>query len=243
MKKFNSIIDMTSWFDNRSFDDEVSYIKSFSSQKIACASKQCNVFNVFCNEYIDTSLLMSNLDEVIELEKKLLLSESDGEVYEVWSLDRPKLLIWQKRLLKVGEEYYWFCHILPEMNISRVLFNNDNIIREWDFVEPVKFTQQELTIIYLCVHGFSNVQIGELLWIDKSTVKGHIYNKIGHKLTNAGYVAHTKERIIDICLSKGLGSHMPSVLAQRLKPTTALIVNKEPLTIAPTSFSNELDLR
>lgn len=243
MKTFNSIEDMKIWFTNRSMDDDISYIKSIS-QQVLISSNAARAFNIYDGEFLDTSLILSEIDDVVKVDNEIIASNLNGFVYELWSLDVPQMLYWNKRLLKVGEQIYLLqeLHPLADSNV-RSIVGSLMVKRKWSLKDVKEnFTQKERAIMYLSIHGMSTKQVAEVLFVSPGTIKGHIWDKIRHKMCNLGYEAHSKELVVETANLLGMGDSMPPILISRISPTTKLIKSYTNCVV-DFNQSNEFDLR
>lgn len=91
MKNFTSVEEMKAWFINRNLSDDVCYIKSFT-QQIIVSSIAAKPFNIYDGEFLDTSLILSEIREIIAIDKEIIQSCTNGFSYELWSLDTPQIL-------------------------------------------------------------------------------------------------------------------------------------------------------
>lgn len=241
MKYFTDLNALRLWFDARVLDDETAYVKD-SSNKVICASEICSALNIYVNENLDNSLLMSNIIQMQALEDKLVKLNKSGVVYEIWNLEKPKLMFWEKKILQVGTEKYFLCQLSPLLtNINKSLLHKTSVIRNWSYPQiTATFTEKELSVLYLSINGFSSQQIGEFLYLSPGTIKTHLYNKVGTKLREFGFQTTSKQQILDAAIELGLDESMPSYIVKKLTPSTDLIRINDGIIRVNLS---ELDLR
>lgn len=232
---------MKAWFSNRIFDDDICYIKSIQ-QDVLIASPSAATLNIYDNEHLDTSLIMSNIEEVISLDSQLINDQKSGLAYELWLLDRPRMLYWEKHLLCVGRNFYIFQELHPAVDTSnRSIFGAITVRRDFHYPNiKYKFTEKELAIMYLLIHGMTIKQVAELMFISAGTVKGHVWDKIRIKFMNLGFDVPSKDLVVEVGCILGMGDVMPSILIPKIKTSTKFIKTYNQL-IEVTH--NELDLR
>lgn len=243
MKSFNSIKEMVSWFNSRLFDDDIAFIKNLN-QDVIVATDAANVLNVFSGEKLDTSLVLSSIDEISKVDQEMIAKKESGLVYELWTFERPQLLYWNKRILCVEDQYFILQELHPSVDYNaRSLVGVINIKRNWHHKDvKEKFTEKERAILYLFIHGFNKKQVAEALFISDGTVKANFYNRIRNKFLNLGFDVPTKELVIEIASLLGMGDVMPSILIPKVHPTTKIIKHYVK-QISITSYPREFDLR
>lgn len=243
MKIFNTNTEMKLWFNQRLLDDDISYIKTIDQRIIVASAGARQQLNIYDGELLDTSLIMSNVDEVAHIDKRLVDGQFSGVSYELWSLESPRMLYWNKRLIAVGKELFILQELHPSVDTStRSIIGAITVNRAFNYAHvKEKFTEKERAIMYLLIHGLSVKQVAEVMFVSPGTVKGHLWDKIRIKFMNLGYDVVAKEQVIEVGCLVGMGNVMPSILISKIK-TTSKLINKYSELIHITS-SNELDLR
>lgn len=243
MKKFTSVAQMQEWFNGYIFDDDISYIKSIDQQIIVSSVSAQQNLGIYNGEYLDTSLLMSNIDEVASLDREIIAEQVSGLVYELWLLERPRLLYFNKRLIQVGGDFYILQQLHPSVDMSnRSIIGAITVRRDFNYADvKEKFTEKERAIMYLLIHGLSVKQVAEIMFISPGTVKGHLWDKIRLKFMNLGYDVPSKDLVIEVACLAGMGDVMPTALIPRIKQTSKLI--KKYSQLIKVTTNNELDLR
>lgn len=243
MKSFDSINEMITWFNSRIFTDDIAFIKNLS-QDVVIASDAANLLNVYSGEKLDTSLVLSNIDEISKVDSELLQREESVLVYELWTFERPQMLYWSKRVLCANNQFYILQELHPAVDTnSRSLVGVINVKRNWDYKDiKEKFTEKERAILYLFIHGFNKKQVAEVMFISAGTVKANFYNRIRNKFLNLGFEVPTKELVVEIAGLLGMGDVMPSILIPKVNPTTK-IIKRYVKQIAIPKYPREFDFR
>lgn len=133
-------------------------------------------------------------------------------------------------------------HPLANLNV-RSIIGQINVKRNWRLKNvKERFTEKEIAIMYLSIHGMSTKQVAEILFISPGTVKAHIWNKIRPKMCNLGYDAQTKDLVVETAGLMGMGDIVPPLLVSKINPTTKLIKSYEH-DVFSFKRSSEFDLR
>lgn len=243
MKMFKTSTEMKSWFNQRLLDDDISYIKTLDQRIIVASTSARQQLNIYDGEMLDTSLIMSNVDEVANIDKKLIDGKLNGVSYELWSLESPRMLYWNKRLITVGNEVLILQELHPSVDTStRSIIGAITVNRVFNYAHvKEKFTEKERAIMYLLIHGLSVKQVAEIMFVSPGTIKGHLWDKIRIKFMNLGYDVVAKEQVIEVGCLAGMGDVIPSILISKIKTTSKLISKYSELI--NITVSHELDLR
>lgn len=243
MKTFTSIENMLEWFNDRCFDDDIAFIKSIDQQILISTEVAKSTFNIYPNQYLDASLLMSDIDEVVEVDNELLNSSQNGVVYELWSLERPKLLYWNKRLVCTNNQVFIIQELHPSVDTSnRSIVGAISVRRDFSYAGvKEKFTEKERAIMFLLIHGLSVKQVADVMFVSPGTIKGHLWDKIRPKFMNLGYDVPSKDLVIEVACTAGMGDVMPTALIPRVKITTKIIKKYDELV--KTASIQELNFR
>lgn len=234
---------MFNWFEARCFADDIAFIKSLD-QKILISTETTKLtFNVYSDQLLDTSLILSDIDQVVEIDKELVISNQNGVVYELWSLEKPKLLYWNKRLLSVDNQIYIMQELHPAVDTSnRSIVGAISVRRDFSYAGvKEKFTEKERAIMYLLIHGLSVKQVAEVMFVSPGTIKGHLWDKIRPKFMNLGYDVPSKDLVIEVACVAGMGDVMPTALIPRVKISSCIIKKYD--SLVKTTCVQELNFQ
>jgi hypothetical protein len=186
---------------------------------------------------------LSDIDKVVEIDNELVRSDQNGVVYELWSLEKPKLLYWNKRLLSVENKIYILQELHPAVDTSnRSIIGAISVRRDFNYAGiKEKFTEKERAIMYLLIHGLSVKQVAEVMFVSPGTIKGHLWDKIRPKFMNLGYDVPSKDLVIEVACIAGMGDVMPTALIPRVKISSSIIKKYD--SLVKTTSVQELNFQ
>lgn len=229
MQKFSSMAYAKKWFNNRYLDNEVAYIKSRDQMVVLNTKSASSKLKINSGTNIAESHLVLILDDIIELEKKLMRQKKDVLVMEKTQIgDTQQITYWTKSLIQIGK---LSCLLIEQMPHNK--FSLREIVKTKD-VRPVKykpkdqyntrveFTSREMDIMYLLSNNFSTTEIGEFLFLSPSTIRSYITGCVKTKLETLGYLIPDRKTMISIYKSLGYANKIPNGIFKTLKQTAII---------------------